>query len=165
MTGSVTADSAQPMLPPALLTVEQLQQELINVRQQREQARWEASNWRKRYEMEAQQRRTESEQAEQAIAALKSQLQPPPPSSGRLDPAALQALKTEVAAQTDLEALQTKLLVALTEQQQLRQALQAEQASHAKTRHSLTNALGDAIDVFSRRRKHQPNAPTKNPLP
>jgi hypothetical protein len=36
------------MLPPALLTVEHLQQELINVRQQRDQARWEASNWRKR---------------------------------------------------------------------------------------------------------------------
>jgi hypothetical protein len=156
VTGSVT-DSAQPMLPPALLTVEQLQQELINVRQQRDQARWEASNWRKRYEMEAQQRRFESEQAEQAIAALKPQLQPT--GSDALDPAALESLRTEVAAQTDLAALQTQLLAALTEQQQLRQAFQAEQTSHAKTRHSLTDALGDAIDVYSRRRKRQPKPP------
>jgi predicted transcriptional regulator len=112
--------------------------------------------------MEAQQRRFESEQAEQAIAALKTQLQPT--CSNALDSAALQSLQAEVAAQTNLEALQTQLLAALTEQQQLRQALQAEQTSHAKTRHSLTDALGDAIDVFSRRRKRQPNGPTKNPL-
>jgi F0F1-type ATP synthase membrane subunit b/b' len=141
------------LLAPALLTVEQLQQELINVRQQRDQARWEASNWRQRYEMEAQQRRSESEQAEQAIANLKTQLQPL--ATATLDPTVLASLQTQVAAETDSIALQALLLTALTEQERLRQGLQAEQASHAKTRHSLTNALGDAIDVFSRRRKRQ----------
>jgi chromosome segregation ATPase len=155
VTSSVTDSGLQPLLSPALLTVEQLQQELINVRQQRDQARWEASNWRQRYEMEAQQRRAESAHAEQAIATLKAQLHSPATGADTLDPTILESLQTKVAAETDTAALQALLLAALTEQQQLRQALQAEQASHAKTRHSLTNALGDAIDVFSRRRKRQ----------
>lgn len=158
MTGSVP----QPLLPPSLLTVEQLQQELANVRQERDQARWEAANWRKRFETEAQQRRDQSVKAEQEIAALQTQLErlQSPLDPATIHPELLQSLQTEVVAHTDIQDLRSRLLAALVDRQQLLQALTAEQKDHAKTRHSLTNALGDAIEALSRYRQQghpQPN--------
>jgi isocitrate dehydrogenase kinase/phosphatase len=135
--------------------VEQLQQELANVRQERDQARWEVAQGRKRFETEAQQRRDEAVKAQQAISALRTELESPPLplDAAMIDPEFLQTLQAEILAQTDVEALQSQLIATQVERQQLLQALKMEQADHAQTRHSLTNALGDAIEALSRYRQ------------
>lgn len=124
-----------------LAEIRTLQRQLADVRQERDQAYASAANWRRLYETEARQRRTEAADLQTQLKALRANSpthqpivpigQPPshPPSS----------LSTNLQAQ--LEAAQQTC-------QDLAQKLAAEKAAHNQTRHILTTALGDTFDTL-----------------
>lgn len=57
-----------------LAEIKGLQQKLLEVQQEREQAYASAANWRNLYEIEAKQRRAEAQTSQAAIAALQAEL-------------------------------------------------------------------------------------------
>ena len=97
----------------------------------------EADKWRRRYEVEAQQRRKEYAIAQQTIQQLRAevqqlcQLRPNAPvlSPASQPPATLQTALTQVEAERD----------------RLVEALAQEQEAHARTRDNLIGALSDAM--------------------
>ncbi|MEB3251404.1 MAG: hypothetical protein VKO01_04625 [Cyanobacteriota bacterium] len=107
--------------------VHRLQQQVTELRQQRDKAYNSAANWQRLYDREAQQRRQER-------AALPTQLaetsHPSPP---------LAAPGTLPSPEEQIQALTIQC-------QQLRQALEAERQAHEQTRLSLTMALAEALD-------------------
>lgn len=109
--------------------VQRLQQQMAELRQQRDQAYNSAANWQRLYDREAQQRRQET-------AALQTQLaqvsHPSPP---------LAAPGTLPSPEEQIQALTIQC-------QQLRQALETERQAHEQTRLSLTMALGEALDQW-----------------
>jgi predicted nucleic acid-binding Zn-ribbon protein len=132
--------------------IKALKQQLVEMRQEREEAYASAINWQQRYETEAQQRRIEAKLAQktietlqQDIQQLKGRMQPDESGSGSTPEiqAAVSDLKTEAE-------LRSRLTQALVECDRLTQALQTEQANHIQTRNSLTTALGDAIATLSK---------------
>jgi uncharacterized coiled-coil DUF342 family protein len=131
-----------------------LQQKLVAVTSERDQAYQGAANWRKLYETEAQQRRTEANLAKQEIVRLEAELQQlrSRPQTKQLTPAANDEIQLQVEACDSAAGLKQKLLEVLTECTQLKQALQMEQMEHAQTRQALTTALGDAIDQLKKER-------------
>ncbi len=134
-----------------LAEIKALQQKLVEVQQEREQAYGSASNWRNLYEIEARQRRAEAEVAEATIAELQSQLaaqQPPLPSAANYDA----ALRQQVEQWQSIDQLQAHLLQVLLERDQLTQALQTEQQAHEQTRQDLTTALGDTMELLTKAR-------------
>ncbi|MBM0742191.1 hypothetical protein JOY44_11260 [Phormidium sp. CLA17] len=129
-----------------------LKQQLVEVRQEREDAYASAINWQQRYETEAQQRRVEAkltqqtiEVLQQEIQQLKGRMQPDESGTGRTPE--IQAAVGELKTEADLRSRLTQVLV---ECDRLTQALQTEQANHIQTRKSLTTALGDAIGALSK---------------
>lgn len=138
-----------------LAEVKSLQQKLVEVQQEREQAYGSASNWRNLYETEARQRRAEAKLAEATIAELQSQLaaqQPPLPSAENYEV----ALRQQVEQWQTLDQLQSQLLQVLLERDQLVQALQTERQSHEQTRQDLTTALGDTVELLTKARAANP---------
>ncbi len=132
--------------------IKALKQQLIEMRQEREDAYASAINWQQRYETEAQQRRIEAkltqqtmEMLQQEIRQLKGRMQPDESGTGRTPE--IQAAVGEL--QTEAE-LRSRLIQALIECDRLTQDLQAEQANHIHTRKSLTTALGDAIGTLAK---------------
>ncbi len=109
--------------------VHRLQQQVTELRQQRDQAYNSAANWQRLYDREAQQRR-------QDRVALPTQLaetsHPSPP------------MTTPGSFPSPDEQIQTLTV----ECQQLRQALEAERQAHEQTRLSLTMALAEALDQW-----------------
>lgn len=152
-----------------LAEIKSLQQKLVEAHQERDEAYASASKWRSLYETEAKQRRTDASLARQTIDSLKLELDrlrglPTTPDGAALNPAAQQ----EIAQLQSLEALQQRLIQAMTECNRLGQALKTEQAEHSKTRSSLTTALGDTVDMLTRQRSGEesfaaPNASTPDP--
>lgn len=133
----------------------QLQEELAIARREGEAAAHREANWRQLYETEAEQRRADAAIAQTRIAALEAKLEAfqHPQVASELSPTHRQALEADLACLSDLPAdLQAKLAAMLKERQQLLQALQAERESHARTRRTLTTALGDTISTLHRRR-------------
>lgn len=129
-----------------LAEIKSLQQQLAEAYQERDQAYAGAANWRKLYETEAHQRRTDMHLAQQTIDQLKAELQSlqEPLSSDR--PVA-NSLQQEVELHTT-EELRSHLI-------QLKGALQAEQAEHEKTRKALMGALGDTVGLLAKERARQ----------
>ncbi|HEY9827107.1 MAG TPA: hypothetical protein V6D19_16845 [Stenomitos sp.] len=126
---------------------ETMRLQFAQLQQERDQALEAVARWRRRYEVEAQQRRAEAEQAEQTIQGLRAELlqlcqlgpqlrsTPQPlslPASSDLESEPLERLKLEVSK------LQQ-------ERDRLSQALEQEQQQHAKTRENLIAALGEAL--------------------
>lgn len=132
--------------------IKALQQKVAAAMQERDEAYASAANWRKLYETEARQRRTEQSISQQAIESLKTELEQlrQPPAIGSSAPVS-DNLRKEIE-QLPLNLLQEKMAVALAECDRLNQALKAEKAEHATTRQNLTIALGDAIDQLTRER-------------
>lgn len=150
-----------------LAEIKTLQQQLAEVHQERDQAYAGAANWRKLYETEAQQRRTEVHLAQQTIDALKAEVQrlQAPLSIERQDLSDLSQLQHDVESQP-LEELRTQLIQLKVERDRLLQSLKLEQLEHEKTRKALTGALGDAVDLLARERARQqgsehPTPPTR----
>ncbi|GAB4138863.1 MAG: hypothetical protein Fur0046_13660 [Cyanobacteria bacterium J069] len=136
-----------------LAEIKHLQHKLESAYKERDEALSSAANWRRLYETEAQQRRTETALSQQAIADLKDRIkagQTPnlPLLTGDLPPAIAQ----QVASLETPESLQQALAQALVECDRLSQALRAEQSDHDQTRKSLTAALGETVDRLAKER-------------
>ncbi|MEO1590865.1 MAG: hypothetical protein AAFU71_06195 [Cyanobacteria bacterium J06632_22] len=130
-----------------LAEIKTLQRQLAEARNERDQAYASATNWRKLYESEAQQRRDSAEQAQGRIQALMQTLttyQGDAP-----DDAELQDVIDRVNQIQSGDELRSQLIESLKLCDQLSRRLKHEQASHEQTRQSLTTALGDAIDLLA----------------
>ena len=137
-----------------LAEIKTLQQKLVEARQERDEAYTGASNWRKLYETEAQQRRTEANLARRTVEALHIELQelqrsPQPSTDGTPDQLTLLKQHLEHLEPSELKQ---KLVEVLLERDRLTQELKAEQEKHAQTRKGLTTALGDTVDLLTKER-------------
>jgi chromosome segregation ATPase len=132
--------------------VRTLQRQLADTRKERDQAHNSAANWRRLYETEARQRRQETAQLYEQIQRLQAQLQQVSDSQGS-GQAARKDILEKLTTADSLNTLQSQLDALVTRCQELTEQLQAEQQAHAKTRQSLTAALGDAFDTL------KPDAP------
>lgn len=151
-----------------------LQQKLAELRQELDEAYAGASNWRKLYETEAQQRRTEATLTKQTIDDLKAEIQQARalPSTDEVDSTTLATIHHDIENLESDVQLKERLRHALIECDRLSKALKIEQANHAKTRQALTTALGDAVDMLAKEKKsHDKNGSiskeldsTKSPL-
>jgi hypothetical protein len=148
-----------------LAEIKTLKQQLAEAERERDAAYTSATNWRRLYETEAQQRRTEANLAQQAIADLQTEIQQLRGGLIFSDNAAhsaseiTQALE-QIQSPTELREKLAQLLQEQSrwqsEVEKLVQALQLEQATHAQTRKSLTTALGDTIDLLTKERALKP---------
>ncbi|WP_017655483.1 hypothetical protein [Fortiea contorta] len=137
-----------------LAEIQSLKQQIAELESDRTTA-WESSQkWRKLYNTEAEQRRTDAQLAQQAIASLKQTIQTLQGIDGvtLADATAATAIQAEIIQINSLEELKTKLIAVTKERDRLLQALKTEQDHHTQTRKSLTTALGDAIDTWTRER-------------
>jgi hypothetical protein len=128
--------------------IQGLRQQLAELQNARNEAWESAEKWRKLYNTESEQRRTDNQLAQQAIASLNEQLQKIKGIDEKTLPDAdtNSAIQAEIVQLQSVEELQTKLIAATKERDRLLLALKTEQEEHAKTRTNLTTALGDAID-------------------
>ena len=140
--------------------IRQLQEQAVQLQQERDRAYKSAANWQQLYETESQQRRHDSQMAGDRIRELQEKLASLQKPMGQL-PGEVGAvtLEEEIAGLTSLEEVKQKLLEITLERDLLAQtitsltnALQAEQAQHQQTRQNLTSALADAIDRLNRER-------------
>lgn len=134
--------------------IQTLREQLAEQQRDRDTGWESAQKWRKLYNTEAEQRRTDANLAQQAIASLKTEIrQLKGLESGILvDGKATTVAQEEIQQIQSLAELQAKLIVIMKERDRLLQALKTEQENHAQTRNSLTTALGDAIDGLTRER-------------
>ncbi|MFH7028189.1 MAG: hypothetical protein ACHBN1_23000 [Heteroscytonema crispum UTEX LB 1556] len=136
-----------------LTEIQTLKQQLAQLQSDRDSGWESAEKWRKLYNTEAEQRRTDAQLFQQAIASLKAEIH----KLKGLDEATLPdatvttAIQQEIAQLESVEKLKAKLLEVMKERDRLINALKNEQDNHAQTRKSLTTALGDAIDGLTRR--------------
>ncbi len=146
-----------------LKEIESLQQKVAEAMRHQAQAEASAEHWRQLYNTEAQQRRDETDAARNQIQQLHAQIQQlqSRPKQGNAE--TLDAIANEVE-QLPADRLKPKLIDRTIECDRLRQeiavlqeALQAEQDNHAKTRTSLTTALGDTVSLLSKGKAPKPN--------
>ena len=137
-----------------LTEIQSLRQQIVDIQQERDAAWESAQKWRKLYNTEAEQRRTDTQLSQQAIASLKAELHRVQGlDTGALpDATAVTAIQQEIEQLQSAEELKSKLLKVIQERDRLLQALKSEQDNHAQTRNNLTTALGDAIDGWTRER-------------
>ncbi|MEM9162800.1 MAG: hypothetical protein AAGC54_06995 [Cyanobacteria bacterium P01_F01_bin.4] len=136
-----------------LAEIRTLQRQLVDLRQDRDQAYASAANWRRLYESEAQQRRQEVEQSQLKLQGLIQELETfkgAPAADATSDGA---EVTEKVEAIASIEEARSQLLAALKLCNQLSNALRQEKASHEQTRQSLTTALGDTIDLLAKERE------------
>lgn len=106
--------------------------------------------WRRRYEVEAQQRRKEYAIAQETIQKLRTEVQ---------QLCQLGGSTLALSPSSGPASLQVALDAAEAERDRLAQALAEEQAAHSRTRENLISALSDAIG------SGQPNSPSPAALP
>ncbi|MEQ8536015.1 MAG: hypothetical protein RIB93_00905 [Coleofasciculus sp. D1-CHI-01] len=138
-----------------LAEIKELKQQLADSIRDRDAANESAANWRRLYNTEAQQRRTEARLAQQQLDALTLEVQQLQQEKAQLkaqDPDATSAIEQEVAKLQTLEQVQQKLIQVMMERDRLINALKLEQANHAQTRNSLTAVIGDTIDQLTKQR-------------
>jgi len=145
---------AQDLTQQWLEEIQTLRQQLAQ-KQLDLNAAWEsAEKWRKLYNTEAEQRRTDAHLFQQTIASLKAEIHKLQgiDTTTLADGKATAAIQAEIKQIQAVEELQAKLIAITKERDRLLQAFKTEQESHAQTRKSLTTALGDAIDSLARER-------------
>jgi hypothetical protein len=98
-----------------------------------QRAREDASKWRRRYEVEAQQRRNETEVADKTIHDLRAEL------------LQLCQLGSSVRPVSRSASADSEIIHLRQECDRLTEALAQEQQQHAKTRENLIGALGEAL--------------------
>ncbi|MHC5675931.1 hypothetical protein [Nostoc sp.] len=137
-----------------LTEIQVLKEQMAGLQHDRNSAWESAQKWRQLYNTEAEQRRTDAQLSQQAIASLKADIHKLQGLEGET-----LAIRTPVTANQQeieqlksVEDLQAKLITVIKERDRLLQALKTEQDNHAQTRNSLTTALGDAIDSLTRER-------------
>ena len=137
-----------------LTEIQTLKEQMAGLQSDRDVAWESAQKWRQLYNTEAEQRRTDAQLSQQAIASLKADLH----KLRGLEVETLAAgtpataIKQEIEQLKSVEELQAKLIAVIKERDRLLQALKTEQDNHAQTRNSLTTALGDAIDSLTQER-------------
>jgi hypothetical protein len=131
--------------------VKVLQEELQKSQASEGLAHASADNWRQRYEIEAQQRRSEARLMQQTIDQLRAEIEELKnlPQVTIETPATEETISTVNQLQT-IPDLQAKLLEIWAERDHLAQELKLEQAAHAQTRKSLTFALGDTVELLTK---------------
>ncbi len=145
---------SQELTQQWLAEIQTLRQQLAQLQSDRD-AGWEsAEKWRQLYNTEAEQRRTDAQMSQQAIASLKLEIQKLKGIEDATlpDTTTATAIQQEIEQLKSLEELQSKLIAVMKERDRLLQALKTEQDNHAQSRNSLTTALGDAIDSLTRER-------------
>lgn len=171
----------QPQIQQWIREIQALRQQVADLKNDRDQAYQAAERWQARYTTEAQQRRADSDRAKARILDLELRLarletgpgqgpiDRPDDRGDRLDPIdPNQAWGSQQDPQRpasppigkdhdDLAALQERLA-------QFSRALQEERAAHERTRQTLTNALGDAIDAFQRHKVRPSETQTEGSL-
>lgn len=142
----------QELTPQWLAEIKALKQQIGELQAEREAGWQSAEKWRKLYNTEAEQRRTDAQMAQQTIASLKAQIQQVQGiEAAQLDdPTATIAIQQEVEQLESVQELKPKLIAVTKERDRLLQALKTEQDNHSQTRKSLTTALGDAIDGLTK---------------
>lgn len=132
--------------------IQALKQQLADAMTRCDEAWESAEKWRKLYNTEAEQRRTDAQLLQQEIASLKAELKKMRGIDETILPDAdvNTAIQAEINQIESVQELQAKLIEAIKERASLLLALKNEQESHAQTRKSLTTALGDAIDSLAR---------------
>ncbi|MDZ7956804.1 MAG: hypothetical protein RMY34_02665 [Aulosira sp. DedQUE10] len=145
---------SQDLTTQWLTEIQSLKQQMVELQRDRDGAWESAQKWRKLYNIEAEQRRTDTQLSQQAIASLKAELQKLQGlDTGILpDATAVTAIQQEIAQLQSVDDLKAKLVTVIKERDRLLQALKTEQDNHAQTRNNLTTALGDAIDSWTRER-------------
>ncbi len=137
-----------------LAEIRTLRQQLAQAQDETRAAQESAAHWRKLYNIEARQRRTETQtlraEVEQLTAALQAQQE-----GGSTDQVREAAIAAELADLEAPEAFKQTLLTALQERDQALEALKLEQESHINTRKNLTAVIGDTIDQLARVRAAQ----------
>lgn len=134
--------------------IKSLQQKLAEAHQERDEAYASAANWRKLYETEAQQRRTEANLSKQSQEQLKAEIQRLQgfalgvSGNGDMPPEIRQRVEQIQAP----DELRQALMQVMIECDRLTKALKHEQAEHNQTRKSLTSALGDTMDLLTKER-------------
>lgn len=124
--------------------VKDLQQQVKAAKAAEQSAHNSADNWRKRYEIEAEQRRTETLALQETIAQLRMEI------DHLKNPPQISEIPDEIDQFQTVAELQVKLAEIWRDRDQLAQDLKAEQLSHAQTRKNLTTALGDTVDMLSK---------------
>jgi membrane-associated HD superfamily phosphohydrolase len=137
-----------------LTEIESLKQQLVEQQRDRDAAWESAEKWRKLYNTEAEQRRTDADLTRKTIASLQTEIQKLKGIDGGTFPnsTVITAIHQELAAIKTVEDLKTKLVAVIQERDRLIHALKIEQENHTQTRKSLTTALGDAIDSLAKER-------------
>jgi hypothetical protein len=136
-----------------LAEIRSLQQKLAEARQERDDAYKSAANWRKLYETEANQRRTEANLAQQKIAALEAELQEARAASQPISDQPIRTLTVQQKIeQLDLTELRQMLIKTTLECDRLTRALKEERENHLQTRNGLTAALGDTVELLTKER-------------
>lgn len=137
-----------------LSEIQELQQQVAQMQQERDSAWESAEKWRKLYNTECEQRRSDLQLAQQSIEKFKRELKELKGiQDGMLpDADANLVINTQIEQIDSIDAVKKKLLAVMKECDRLQNALKNEQESHAQTRQSLTTALGDAIDSIKRER-------------
>ena len=137
-----------------LTEIQSMKQQIAQLKAE-QVANWEsAEKWRKLYNTEAEQRRTDAQLFRQTVASLKAEIQQLQGIEDATlpDNDTVTAIQQEVAQLSSLDELKTKLTASMKERDRLLQALKTEQDKHSQTRQSLTTALGDAIDGFKKQK-------------
>ncbi|WP_198161149.1 hypothetical protein [Anabaena sp. CA = ATCC 33047] len=137
-----------------LAEIESLKQQLVEKQQQCDAAWENAEKWRKLYNTEAEQRRTDADLSRQTIASLKTEIQKLKGIDGSTlaNATTVATIRQEVAQIKTVEDLKAKLIAVIQERDRLLNALKTEQDNHTQTRKNLTTALGDAIDSLAKAR-------------
>jgi hypothetical protein len=137
-----------------LTEIQELREQMAALQSDRDTAWESAQKWRQLYNIEAEQRRTDAQLSQQAIASLKADLHKLRGFEVETLAAetSVTAIQEEIKQLKSMEDLQAKLITVIKERDRLLQALKTEQDNHAQTRNSLTTALGDAIDSLTQER-------------
>jgi hypothetical protein len=137
-----------------LSEIQALKQQVADAITQRHEAWESAEKWRKLYNTESEQRRSDSQLLQQEIAKLKAELHKIKGIDETVLPDAdtNTAMQTEIAQIESMQELRVKLIAITKERDRLLLALKNEQENHSQSRKSLTTALGDAIDSLTKER-------------
>jgi prefoldin subunit 5 len=115
---------------------------LNQIRMERDRALEDLAKWRRRYEVEAQQRRAEADAAEKTIRELRAEIL----QLCQLGPMVrFAAPLKEGEADSAVGRLKISLAELQQERNHLADALAQEQQQHNKTRESLITALGEVL--------------------
>lgn len=146
-------------ITPWLNEIKALQEKIVKLQTELNAAQDSASKWRQLYNTEAQQRRTETQLAQETIQTLKAQLQKLqgfPSVQGNIDES-VTTIEQQIENLQTLAELKAKTIEVVQERdrafaqvQKLTEALEQEQVNHTNTRTSLTNALADAVDILAK---------------